>query len=661
MTDKTSFERKIQEIKDACAEGEYVFRGENRHYGEISSKLYRQCRKWEESDGRDPLAVLRMIPEYQVPGEEQEHSRDEFFPLVSLEKATVDSARTHIRPDASDIEVLTELQHYGGNTALIDFTRNMLIALFFACTGDFDEDGRVILFDKSGVPERTKVDYGNREDYRVFIPAGKDPRVIFQGSVFVCARRGYLDLKWDKDRCASVTIEKGLKKEFLYCLHEYHGIEARTVYNDMHGFIQSQEEYMRATGRFYFGLKRQEKERHEKAVEYYDQAIELNPRFTSAYNNRGISKIKLNRLQGAIADFDQSMKLNSTLAEPHLNRGIAKLKLDDPEGAMEDYERAMEINPRYAGPYLYRGFIKCKSQEWYEAIKDFDRAVELKPDFAEAYNYRGGAKEKLGDVGGAIRDFDKVIELRPESVKQLVEAYNARGTLKMEKLNNLEEALQDFSSAIELDSQCAKAYSNRAVAKDNMGRHEEAVEDYDHIIEEIDSEYAAAYLNRGIAKVVRLGQLQEGIEDYDTAIRLDPSFAKAYYNRGIARSKLNQPKEAVADFDKAIALNSQFAEAHFSRGISRSRLDRRDEAIEDFDRTVELKPDFAEAYFYRGSVKCELERWEEAIRDFDKAIESNPAYTEAYFRRSIANAKLGKLEEATRDYNRARELMGTSN
>ena len=548
MTDKTSFERKIQEIKDACVEGEYVFRGENRHYGEISSKLYRQCCKWEESARRDPLAVLRMIPEYQIPGKEQEHLCDDCFPVLSLERATVDRARAHIRPDASDIEVLTELQHYGGNTALIDFTRNMLIALFFACNGNFDEDGRVILFDKSGVPERTKVNYESREDYRIFTPAGKGPRVVFQGSVFVCARRGYLDLKRDKDRCRSVTIEKGFKKKFLDCLRKYHGIEARTVYNDMHGFIQNQEEYMRAEGKFSFGLKRQEMEQNEKAVEYYDQAIELNPQFAVAYNNRGISKIKLNQLREAIEDFERAMELDPTIAEPYLNSGIAKLELDDLEGAMEDYERAMEINPRYAGPYLYRGFIKFKSQELYEAIKDFDRAVELKPDFAEAYNYRGGAKEKLGDVGGAIRDFDKVIELRPESVKQLVEAYNARGTLKMERLNNLEEAVQDFSGAIELDPQCAKAYSNRAVAKDNMGRHKEAIEDYDHIIEEIDSEYAAAYLNRGIAKVVGLGQLQEGIEDYDTAIRLDPSFCQGLLQQGYSQIQTESTKGSCSGF-----------------------------------------------------------------------------------------------------------------
>ena len=44
-----------------------------------------------------------------------------------------------------------ELQHYGGKTTLIDFTQNIYIALFFACNGSFDENGRITLLSRSGI------------------------------------------------------------------------------------------------------------------------------------------------------------------------------------------------------------------------------------------------------------------------------------------------------------------------------------------------------------------------------------------------------------------------------------------------------------------------------------------------------------------------------
>ena len=43
------------------------------------------------------------------------------------------------------IERIVYVQHYSGETNLIDFTTDYFIALFFACDGHHDELGRVIL------------------------------------------------------------------------------------------------------------------------------------------------------------------------------------------------------------------------------------------------------------------------------------------------------------------------------------------------------------------------------------------------------------------------------------------------------------------------------------------------------------------------------------
>ena len=47
--------------------------------------------------------------------------------------------------ETTDFEILTEIQHYGGKTNLIDFTTDYFIALFFACDGHHDKKGRIIL------------------------------------------------------------------------------------------------------------------------------------------------------------------------------------------------------------------------------------------------------------------------------------------------------------------------------------------------------------------------------------------------------------------------------------------------------------------------------------------------------------------------------------
>ena len=64
--------------------------------------------------------------------------------VIASQKGAEESAE-----ETKDFEILTEIQHYGGKTNLIDFTMDYFIALFFACDGRYDEDG-------SGYPSKKR-------------------------------------------------------------------------------------------------------------------------------------------------------------------------------------------------------------------------------------------------------------------------------------------------------------------------------------------------------------------------------------------------------------------------------------------------------------------------------------------------------------------------
>ena len=84
--------------------------------------------------------------------------QNENFSVLTVEKDYIEDARKHIRSDAPDIEVVTELQHYKGKTNLIDFSRNLYIALFFACESSIKAKGRIIAVNIANL-KTTKIDY----------------------------------------------------------------------------------------------------------------------------------------------------------------------------------------------------------------------------------------------------------------------------------------------------------------------------------------------------------------------------------------------------------------------------------------------------------------------------------------------------------------------
>jgi len=185
---------------EKSSDGDYIYRGEPEHYeekpyfGKVSSTLYRGGPEAFDS---------------------------ERFNLIRSQDETVREARNHIHVyEKKDFEILTELQHFGEKTNLIDFTTDYHIALFFACDGSHDKDGRVIL---------QKRESG---DYQSKIPPETIKRVESQKSILLQSPKGFITPD------VEVIIPKELKLSILNYLEKHHDISTKRIYKDIHGFIK---------------------------------------------------------------------------------------------------------------------------------------------------------------------------------------------------------------------------------------------------------------------------------------------------------------------------------------------------------------------------------------------------------------------------------------
>ena len=117
----------------------------------------------------------------------------------------------------------------------------------------------------------------------------------------------------------------------------------------------------------------------------------------------------------------------------------------------------------------------------------------------------------------------------------------------------------------QLKSRDAEEFNNQGFAHCQIGRYDQAISDFSKAIE-ANPQLAPAYNNRGTAYLYK-AQYNQAITDLNKAIEINPRFAQAYKNRGWAYIKKRQYDQAISDFNKTIEIDPGFVEAYFYRAI----------------------------------------------------------------------------------------------
>ena len=82
---------------------------------------------------------------------------------------------------------------------------------------------------------------------------------------------------------------------------------------------------------------------YEKAIEYYNQAIYLNPRLSDAYYNRGNAYSYIGWYQRAEVDYSRVISLKPNFRNAYHNRGLIYLALRNFEHACGDFMKACDL------------------------------------------------------------------------------------------------------------------------------------------------------------------------------------------------------------------------------------------------------------------------------------------------------------------------------
>ncbi len=160
-----------------------------------------------------------------------------------------------------------------------------------------------------------------------------------------------------------------------------------------------------------------------KAIECFQQAIELEPGYAQAYammaivySNLGATgQLKPEKAFGFASEYsDKALKLDDSLAESHIAKARVYLFYEKKwQDAYNALQKAMQLNPAYTEAYRLLGYYYIVVGKKDEAVKILEKALEIDPLSTVINNYLGEAYTMAERYDDAYRMAEKQLEINP--------------------------------------------------------------------------------------------------------------------------------------------------------------------------------------------------------------------------------------------------------
>lgn len=197
-------------------------------------------------------------------------------------------------------------------------------------------------------------------------------------------------------------------------------------------------------------------------------------------------------------------------------RGVCYKELGNLKRANEDISKAIELNGRDSNYFLERSLVlkdqyikKNDTKSLKSAIKDVSKGIKIDVENDELYSARGSLYQLQKEFRRSLEDHNQAISLATEYNKPIYLNNRATCFLEMEEHS---KAIDDFTTAIELDPKFSTALVNRAESYYLERNFENVIHDCDKALS-INKRNSKALLIRGNA-FRNLGQFELAEKDY---------------------------------------------------------------------------------------------------------------------------------------------------
>src|SRR6266487_177636 len=231
--------------------------------------------------------------------------------------------------------------------------------------------------------------------------------------------------------------------------------------------------------------------------------------------------------------------------EQWLEEAISHYKAEQYERTLCACEQILKLDSNNTRAYHGKGLSLLKLGCVKNALTIYEQVIKIAPNKAETYYYEAGnILCELGQFQEALAVYNQVLKLNPRNDKACV----AKGYMLLE-LERYEEVFAACKQAIQINSSNINDYKNIASTLKYMGRHEEALIAYTHLIPFMPNDYDLHFQRSFL--LFKLFKLEEALKSIEKSISINPT-SHAYCMYGDIFFDLKRYKEALAAYEKSI-------------------------------------------------------------------------------------------------------------
>ncbi|HEY6121091.1 MAG TPA: tetratricopeptide repeat protein [Pyrinomonadaceae bacterium] len=386
----------------------------------------------------------------------------------------------------------------------------------------------------------------------------------------------------------------------------------------------------------------------EKALDFYERAIQIKPEFPEAEFQRGNALVALGRLSSAQTAFEHAIALRKSWSLPYSALGALFVREGKDLEAETVFHQALALDPHDNVALRMLAEIRLRSGDAKEALVLAQRATGDQNATTGSWVVRAMAERASGDRLAAHASLAHALQTEPENIAALLE----QAELALDE-KDYEHAIADLNHALKSRPDDKHTLARLAFAYQQAGKPEDAQRYAERAGIAIQPSATAGIINvAGTPDEIQSANSDDPIvsrKALEKLLEKNPRNAVLMSRLG-ASYRASDPSRSLDYYSRAAAIEPENVEYATGYAAALVQARRFGEAVAILSRVIAKSPQHYTAHANFATALYELKRYAEALPEYEWLLQAKPDLVVAYYFIATAHDFLGEYPEALSAY-----------